>query len=265
MSNSIKYYHYRIIYRPRIEIFEENHIEIFAKLFRNETRHILAKESANTNSTINHIDMYIEFKKDIRKDKLKEKIFRTLKKEEIKIEKTEKNIAVRIQAIKNNVDGTIGYSLKEDNEKLIKGFTEKELEYYKNQYIENTIVNFNKKHCLRVTKKNIHIYFKLYIKNNDIQIKYIQEKVYETIKIPDPYYKNKTIDKKIEKLQDSTKIDPNWIIHILGEMGNNDYSLLWIDRKNIIPIVDYLKCNLEKEMETYFKSILSEAKRWETI
>lgn len=259
MSNGQLFHHYRIVWRPTLNIFKEEQIDLFQDFLKKENKYIISLEHGEKVKTINHIDIYIEFKKEIRKDKLKEKIIRLLKKHDICPPKTEIPIALKILPIRTNLEGVIGYSLKENNTKITKGFTEKELEYHKQKYIENTILDFNKKHQLRVNKKNLHIYFKRYILN-----KYrkqdkspLTDKEYLVSFTMEDYEEitNKKVVVKQRKIKepDGHKI----IATILGEMGNDDYSLLWIDKRNIKDICYYLWSNINQNMETHFLEMLS--------
>ena len=86
MSNSKKFYHYRIIYSPLPEIFDEGHVDFFVNLLKKETRYAIAPEHGNK-TNISHLDIYVELVKEIRKDKLTDKIKRMLKKHKIDIKK----------------------------------------------------------------------------------------------------------------------------------------------------------------------------------
>jgi len=259
-----KYHHWHLVYRPHPTLFSIEHIDYIDKMFKEEKRIIIALESAG-DATPNHIDIYVRLDTDIRKDKLRAKFVRFNKKYKIGVSKEDFNIAYKLIPIVSDLDDKIGYGLKEDHKKIIRGFTDKELDQYKELNRIYDIKKFNKANRMRVSKKNIVIYFKNYIHKASIPIEYIKEKKYTYKKVGtssidcqgDEYYKH-VVDKIT--LEDTEEVDEDFIIKILGKMADEDYTMSWFDTKTAYHAVQLIKHNLQQNTEKYFKEVYSISK-----
>lgn len=207
---------------------------IFFNLFtKNVEKYIISYEKGNKDY-YNHYQCYFKYPKPKRQDKIKESILKTLCKLEIELHPEERQHGIKVKEIKTNLETVRGYPLKEGGTFISKGFTEEELEIMKNNYLKHKENNdLDKKSFFRTNPKNFHIYIRNFINENPEHLK-------------DKY--------TTEDIKD-----------ILGEMTNRGYYLGFINSRNIIEKILYVKCFLNKNGIDYYNYCYNKCERLEPL
>lgn len=166
-----------ITFHPRQEEFDKyqkEFITLFTKKFKEE-KYIISYECGKSDIK-NHLQIFLdkEYKNNQSLDRGIKRMIKSFEIDNI-------NIALKCKLIKNNINGVIGYVLKEtDNEftdVIYNKFTIEELQEYKQHYLDiknNRIIIKDK---IRIRLKNLHIIMKRFIENNikELNIKYTND------------------------------------------------------------------------------------------
>lgn len=226
---------YSITIRPHKTTFieiEKKKINFFPLFLKGVEKHIISYEKGK-DDTYNHFQCYIKYEKERRQDKIKESILRNLFKIGIELDPEEKLYGIKVKLIKTNIEGVIGYTLKEGG-KCITNLTNEEIEKYKKIYLDHKTTNENdKKNFFKTNQKNYHIHIKNFIKENEI------------------FY--------------CEKYDTNDIKDIIGEMINRGYYMNFINSRNIIEKILYVKSYLNKEGINYIEYCYDKCEKLEQL
>lgn len=225
--------HFSITFRPLLETYTKitETFDIFLNDFiKNTKRYIISKESGDNSLIDNHLQIYVETKKQTNQKNITKRLKRLLVK--YNLSKEEQKIALKVKDIKSNLQNVIGYPLKEKGDKLIYGFTLEEIEEYKKNYI-NTLID---KDYFRISRKNYHIYLEKYI--------YVNEK-----KIMD-YFNSYQLPliTSIDGLRENKRFDDKIIKYIIDSMIIDKYYFTFLNSRNIIDIIHYIKYYMNKEV-----------------
>lgn len=227
-------YKYSITFRPLLEIFEsiDSPLTYFEKLFdKISNKYIISLEKGNSEE-INHLQIYIDLEETITQKALRKRIVRYIN--PLNIDKGNLKIALKVKEIKSNFEGVIGYVLKEDNEKNIKGFSDEEITTYRNVYLEHSSKESNKKDYFRINKKNYHIYVSKWIENNPQKYKSF-------------FFTDNNINKYLITEEEEREITREVIKRIIDTMIIEDYYFTFLSSRNIREIIEYLYFFLNKK------------------
>lgn len=217
--------YYSITFRPTIKEFEkyrEDFVDLFTTKFKEE-KYVISPEKAEKDF-INHYQIYLEFNTEKRPDTIKKTINVLYKSYELSY----RDVALKVKPIKNNVENVIGYTLKEQDEKLndvISNFDSKFLNERRLSYLQfqkDKVASFDK---VRVNVRTLPEIFKRYVENNH-----------------DRLLKDYNLNGKYNFTEEDVKI-------ILLDMGQKEYQMLPIViSKDIKKIIKYLQLFIREKL-----------------
>lgn len=233
---------YSITLRPRLQEFKKiNDYKYFDKILKKMKYYVIGKEKGNCEE-ISHYQMVLIYNKETRVDTVRRTLINNFKKY---IPECDWKIALKVKSIKTNIEGVIGYCLKEGIDNISK--LEKEEEYYLNLYMKNKV----SKDYFRVNSKNYHIYVERYIQINE-------DFVYQLYKST-CHYKQEAMryglltNKKIKVYYTDELIK-----YIIDNMIIEKYYFTFLTERNIDRVIGYLRFYLNGE--TGFCNFLEDLK-----
>lgn len=216
----MKSQYYSITIRPKQDNFNILHKSpLFIPMLKDKLQKYIVSEERGTNNVVNHYQCYFQYSKEVRSDSVKRSILTVIKKY-ITLTDEEKKYFLKVKPIKTNLEGTIGYTLKEENT-YHTNFTEEELEHYLKCYKEHLKNNsFDNKEYFRINPKNYHRIVERYIEEHECSC--------------DTY--------DIDNIKD-----------IIGEMINKGYYFTFLNKRNFDEKTKYLIHYLNKEGKKYLE------------
>lgn len=163
MTKNPKYTHYSITISPTIEEFNKMKVDglIVSGLIILSKHYIIAEEKG-ASEDLSHYQIYMETEKEIRQDKIRLKIKKLIEKH---YQLTNIKVALKVKPINTNINGVIGYTLKEGN-KIYTNMKQELLTRCKEEYLKFENKKKLDKEKYKINCKNYHIKVELYIKNN---------------------------------------------------------------------------------------------------
>lgn len=223
---------YSITIRPLLLNFnklQESIIGLITKLNTKTNKYIIAEEKGQ-GEEINHYQVYLQYKKNTKSSNVRRQIIsiinKILKQSHTELSPQELKHGIMVKQIKNNLEGTIGYTLKESN-KIHTNIKEEELDNYKSIYEEHAKTNnYDSKNYYRINNKNYHIK----------TLRYIEE-----------------------TKQEKEEYDEEDIERIIGEMINKQYYWTFLNKRNYLNIERYLLSFLNKTGQDYIQKLRSDS------
>lgn len=214
---------YSLTFRPPIEYYTDLCKSLFISYIKKKCDKYIIAEEKGSSIDYTHFQCYIESK--VRKDNIKRDIFKAIK-SVYKPDKAQKKVCVVINDLKKESDEfyCIGYVMKEDGQKIIGNLDDSYISECVKHYIA---VGVKKQSIKKMTKNNIHYYFKDYVEKRGLQTERYTEE---------------------------------YTAEIIGMMGNDGYGMCWVGRRSIYDIVRYLKNYMNGELDEYFKELYSDVK-----
>lgn len=213
--------HFSVTIRPRYENFQliQNTPTIIPALKLKLDKYIISEEKGGQ-EYVNHYQCYFRYKKNTKTSNVRRQLLTLFKKN--KIHFLNDKIAIKVKSIKSNLEGTIGYTLKE-NDKYFSNFSDQEISDFLdtyNDYLEKN--KYDNKNFFRINNKNYHIYVKRYI-----------------------------IEHKLEK----EEYDLDDIMILVAEMANKGYYFTFLNSRNTNEKLEYILHFLNGTMIEYIKGL----------
>lgn len=222
----ISYLHLSVTIRPRYESFQEimrNDDNILLMITQKLEKYIISEEKGQSDY-VNHYQCYFQLKKERQISKYKQSLINILKKNKIVLSPEEIKNGIVIKPVKTNLEGMIGYTLKEGRVKLT-NFTQEEQDKYLSiyqQHLEEKSNKYDKANKYRINAKNYHRIIEEYINEHSL------------------------------KLDTYTTED---IFRITGEMANKGYYFTFLSSRNTHEKLSYVLHYLNKTMEKYIRNL----------
>lgn len=215
---TVETYSYSITIRPRKEDFDtyllnmnqEEYQELYGK------KYVVSFEKGQGDE-YNHIQSVMTTTKS-RSDSVRRMIVKYFSKKHLILT----NISLKVRSIKTNLEGVIGYCLKEGGKTYCNGYDQSFLSACLDKYNSHAdSQSYDKKSIFKINPKNYHIQVENYI-NNNLSLK---QQVYNSSDI-------KTI---------------------LAKMAVKGYYLTFINDRNALRIYQYLQAYLNKSEEEFHR------------